>query len=453
MVIRLTAFHQALRGGQFPVRWLPRLNHGYGYPVTNFLYPLPFYLAEPFYALTGNPATAIQIVMGLSVVSMAVGMYVFLSALITSHHSLITNHKFSVFSFPSFVGSAAYVYSPYVAFNLYQRGSLGELVAMGIAPWVFWAVNRGQWLLGSIALSGLILSHNVVAILFFPLILLFMLLKIIQKKRDFRLSLATYYLLLTTLALGASAFFWLPALAELRYVRASTIVVSDFQNEYLSPDVAFKRAGHLSTVANLGFPLYFLTDASRGFWETFPILQVIQFPWRLLSVFSFTGAVITAAILSQMRRMKAMAVVLGAVVILVSFQSSRYFYQPLTINHQPSSYYETNDDTTTVRAEYTPIWVKELPAIRPAVPETHYYPGWRAFLNGKEIAVLDPRSTNGVLKSAAPADRIEYKWSETPLRAFSNLTSLISLVALLWWEYWRQKEKERGQRRHIRAST
>src|SRR3989344_474432 len=70
MVIRLTAFHQALREGQLPVRWLPRLNQGYGYPVTNFLYPLPFSLAEPFYVATGNPATAVQIVMGLSVVAM-----------------------------------------------------------------------------------------------------------------------------------------------------------------------------------------------------------------------------------------------------------------------------------------------------------------------------------------------------------------------------------------------
>mgnify|MGYP001558299250 FL=1 len=39
MVIRFSAFHQALRDGQFPVRWLGRLNQEYGYPVANFLYP------------------------------------------------------------------------------------------------------------------------------------------------------------------------------------------------------------------------------------------------------------------------------------------------------------------------------------------------------------------------------------------------------------------------------
>ena len=47
MIIRFSAFHQALRDGQFPVRYLSRLNHGYGYPVASFLYPGFMYLSEP----------------------------------------------------------------------------------------------------------------------------------------------------------------------------------------------------------------------------------------------------------------------------------------------------------------------------------------------------------------------------------------------------------------------
>src|SRR3989338_3972110 len=46
MVIRFSAFHQTLASGQIPVRFVDRLNNNYGYPVLNFLYPLPFYLAE-----------------------------------------------------------------------------------------------------------------------------------------------------------------------------------------------------------------------------------------------------------------------------------------------------------------------------------------------------------------------------------------------------------------------
>ena len=48
MIIRFSAFHQALRDGQFPVRFLSRLNYGYGYPVADFLYPGFMYLGEIF---------------------------------------------------------------------------------------------------------------------------------------------------------------------------------------------------------------------------------------------------------------------------------------------------------------------------------------------------------------------------------------------------------------------
>src|SRR3989344_8938078 len=37
MIIRFTAFHQTLAAGQFPVRFVDRLNNNYGYPVLNFL--------------------------------------------------------------------------------------------------------------------------------------------------------------------------------------------------------------------------------------------------------------------------------------------------------------------------------------------------------------------------------------------------------------------------------
>ena len=48
MVIRLSAFYQSLADGQFPVRFLGRLYHNYGYPVSNFLYPGFLYVGSFF---------------------------------------------------------------------------------------------------------------------------------------------------------------------------------------------------------------------------------------------------------------------------------------------------------------------------------------------------------------------------------------------------------------------
>jgi hypothetical protein len=53
MVIRLSAFYQSLREGQFPVRFLGRLNYSYGYPIANFLYPGFLYIGSAIHA-TGS---------------------------------------------------------------------------------------------------------------------------------------------------------------------------------------------------------------------------------------------------------------------------------------------------------------------------------------------------------------------------------------------------------------
>lgn len=44
-VERVTAMVQALKNGQFPVRWTYDLDNHYGIPLFNFIYPGPYYLA------------------------------------------------------------------------------------------------------------------------------------------------------------------------------------------------------------------------------------------------------------------------------------------------------------------------------------------------------------------------------------------------------------------------
>src|SRR3990170_8274901 len=45
---RLYEMAQALKDGQFPVRWVKDLGYGYGYPIFNFYGPLPYYLGAGF---------------------------------------------------------------------------------------------------------------------------------------------------------------------------------------------------------------------------------------------------------------------------------------------------------------------------------------------------------------------------------------------------------------------
>src|SRR5579872_6665755 len=43
-VVRLSDMYREIRDHQFPPRYSSNLNFGYGYPLFNFTYPLPYYL-------------------------------------------------------------------------------------------------------------------------------------------------------------------------------------------------------------------------------------------------------------------------------------------------------------------------------------------------------------------------------------------------------------------------
>lgn len=421
MAIRLTAFHQSLKEGQFPVRWVRRLNHEYGYPVFNFLYPLPFYLAEPIYMETHDPTMAIKTIMGLSVVSMALGMY------------LVMKSKGEI---PALAAALIYIYSPYIAFDLYQRGSFGEIVAMGIVPWIFWSIRTKRFPLASLLIAGLVMSHNVVAVLFFPLVVLYCLL---QSLRTSKLKCGfsfTSYVLCLILALSLSSTFWFPALTELKYVRASQFSVSNFQDEYLQIGHALERVGVLHTALTLGIPVYLTTHNASWIWNYIPAVTIIQFPWRILSVFSFISSLILGWLVWKIRMHRIFQVAVICVTSIMAIVSSWKFLIPQAFIDRPPSYYQTNDDTTTVQSEYTPIWVKELPKNRLEVPTQHYYPGWKAFVGAVEIPLIPPQGTGGILVGIMPrmlSSSVIFRWSETPLRASANIVSALSFLFILFW--------------------
>lgn len=194
MVIRLSAFHETLRSGQFPVRYLERLNHGLGYPVTNFLYPLPFYLGEIIHLLGFNFIDSIKILFVLSLILGAMFMYLY----------------------AGFFAAVVYTYFPYRLFDIYKRQSLGESVAFVFLPLIFYFIDKKKTIFAALATAALITSHNVIAFIFLPIIFFY--------SKNLKLIL---------LALLLSAWFWLPALYDLQYTVAPKTTVSDFTKYFL----------------------------------------------------------------------------------------------------------------------------------------------------------------------------------------------------------------------------
>src|SRR3990167_6932867 len=198
MVIRFSAFHQTLAARQFPVRFVDRLNNNYGYPVLNFLYPLPFYLSEVPKALGFGFIDSVKITFISFTVFSVVAMFWALSQYFSKYASL--------------AGAIIYLFIPYRFVDLYVRGSLGENVALAIAPLVLgsiFKVAKGEkFFLPILAASVglLITSHNVIAILLLPLF--FLIAMFLVKKDKLKISVAFFAGILI------SAFFWVPAIYD-----------------------------------------------------------------------------------------------------------------------------------------------------------------------------------------------------------------------------------------------
>src|SRR3990172_9820083 len=74
----LYQMHQTLMSGQIPPRFVPDLSFGFGYPLFNFVFPLPFYIGEIFHLLGLSFVGSVKAVFLLGVPLSGYFMYKFL---------------------------------------------------------------------------------------------------------------------------------------------------------------------------------------------------------------------------------------------------------------------------------------------------------------------------------------------------------------------------------------
>src|SRR3989339_1257682 len=75
-IARLLLFDQALKAGQFPVRWVDGLGFGFGYPLFVFYPPLVYILGEIFHTAGFGFIDSVKIVFGASILLSGIAMYV-----------------------------------------------------------------------------------------------------------------------------------------------------------------------------------------------------------------------------------------------------------------------------------------------------------------------------------------------------------------------------------------
>src|SRR3990167_4002514 len=122
-IVRLSEMYRELKDGQFPPRWSDYLNHGYGYPLFLFTYPMPFYLGLIFKLAGFGFISSIKILFVVSVLVSGLAMFELGRELIDDYAGLLS----SIF----------YITVPYRLVDLYVRGSIGESLGFALLPLLF----------------------------------------------------------------------------------------------------------------------------------------------------------------------------------------------------------------------------------------------------------------------------------------------------------------------------
>jgi len=300
-----------------------------------------------------------------------------------------------------------------------------------------------------------------------------------------RKNLFLRYLSMLMFGFGMSSFFSIPAIFDLQYTVFYNTVVSDFSQYFADlnliglPSVLviiftfiliftkhIKLKAHRLTLLFLVLSLisiFFAMSPSAFLWKILPV-SFIQFPFRLLSVTMLSVSFLAACVIYVLpKKHKIFMIVIFLVIVFVYAMP---YLKVSSFQDYPDTFYSTNQDTTTVKNEYMPKWVKKVPSsmysekienlsgeekidISKVTPNktvfsvfltkeseievnTIYFPGWTAYVNG-EKRNINYNNEEGVIRlilSKGQNDvRIEFQ--ETNVRSLSNLISLFFLIVLI----------------------
>jgi len=218
-VARVYEMAKSIKDGMFPVRWVSDLGYGYGYPIFNFYAPLAYYFGSLFILFGLNALLAAKIMFITGILTAGISMYFLGKEFWRTSGGIISG----IF----------YQYATYHAVDIYVRGDVAEFWAYGLLPFVFLSFYKiykndpstryrsvgmtlFKWIvLGGLSYAALILSHNLTAMMVTPFLIIFILVLVILSKNKLYALRATLY----AIALGIllSAFYWLPALAEMKF--------------------------------------------------------------------------------------------------------------------------------------------------------------------------------------------------------------------------------------------
>lgn len=500
VLFRSIEFWNAIDEGHFPVRWSKRLDYGLGQPTFTFIYNFPYYISYILGRLGFTELGAYKFLLAVSFPVSGWFAYVWLKEFFKDKAAIM--------------GGLFYTYVPYHFLNVYVRAAFGEVVAATMVPLVLWACTRFAKrqtvdnLIGfAVTLGILALSHNMYLIVFLPVLPVYFL--AVAPRLTWRTGM--WLGAAMGLGVGLASYYLVPA-----YILKNSTFLSelgkwfvDNNNFVTMTDLLVPRWGfgglrgqhelglmsvqigwvHVLVVMLAGWltisqknsvskkvliffwvllvgALVMMHEISLPIWRLLPILQNLQFPWRLMIFVNLSVGFLTALVFSRFTS-KWLAV--GAMVVLIVANRGYWHVGRYTIWDDPTIKSGGFPGTLTMLLEDTPKWHNRFEEQNPyqltrtargeakliagswttnyqtmqidcTTPEcvisfkTHAWPGWQVKVDGQAVSLLDPYddASRGLITFKVPTGQhlAEARLTETPLHLMANLMSLLAVCLL-----------------------
>lgn len=314
-------------GDRYP-RWLSQMNAGLGSPTFFFYAPLPYFMASLFH-FAGSTWNQMILSAGLGLVGSGIAAYLWLSQITRQRAAL--------------VGSILYMLLPYhLAIDLYQRFALAEYWAFVWMPLVLFFCKRlaqgSKTAVVGIAVANALLAmtHLPTFVMFFPVPLVYLF--VLPGKQTYN-RILQFLALATVLTAGLAAIYCLPALTTQGSISMEAILERAYRysNNFLFTGPLFQHSVDfwrylefvtlgMTISAIWGFWMLrslfpkatvefrretsfwfgtaivtalLTTPLSQPLWDLLPVLQRVQYPWRLNTVLTIAVTALLALVLSQ----------------------------------------------------------------------------------------------------------------------------------------------------------
>lgn len=278
-----------LQAGHWFPRWAPHMAQGYGFPFYNFYAPLSSYVVVLLHTLGLEYPLALKVAFALALWLAGCGAFLFGREVWSERAGLVTG--------------IAYLFAPYLAYDVFFRANLAETFAFIWPPLVLWELERsaitrsgqllaisdpvrgdrrvvtGYSLLAALSYAALILTHNIFALIASPLFVGYVALRAWQLSSWRLLARGVMALLL---GIGLTAYFWLPAIGERDLVHSDRLFVPPIFTWYTN----FLSPGELLAGPRAEDPLLINPSPSRAIGLVTALLTlpgVIVTGWRALA--------------------------------------------------------------------------------------------------------------------------------------------------------------------------